>query len=464
MEHKANKNSINQIDYVDYISRNATFLETNVYSKYDTWREIIVQTKISDSEGVGYVFRKNAKDDYVLLNEFFVGEIENVYAITNKINATMNGTFDTQYPPNYFTKTINSTIECKFIGSRIDFNTYTNNQGGLWEFILNEGAVGEMRKEISIYTANANANAVFTLFENLETKMHTLKGVFKGQDPNNPVADSRGWLYFGGVRPQDTKSTFYIYNNTFKVIRSLNDGLLYSYSNKDYAINLRKLGNSGGFNWIPEHNAIGTAFKVDDAKLIINGKEVIQGNEIFFTDVKDVLISQHIQGKMPYDLNTPLLDVISNIKLENGKVQVSGKIKFLEDCEVTNGYTIMTPYYRNFAQKIKSSFKNTYTCKDSGNEYIKEQGDSISYVIFNETDEKLKNYVVGVRFNSIHETNRQGQDGLPTDIAWIENRSATMGKLYIRQYSDCVIKKGYTHYFDGTYIIGKITNISDYLL
>lgn len=460
-----------QVDFVDLLSRLSSLNpKMNVYIKYDAWREIYVNIPISKTQGIGYCFRKNTNDDYVMLMEGFLGDLQYLNVITDQKNAVLTGTYTTLYPPNYWTTTVNDTITTEFTGTKVNFNSYTNDQGGLWEFILNEGKPDEKRKNISVYSATAVTTQNFVLFDNLDYKKYTLKGVFKGDDPANVpsggAGTGRGWLYYGGTRTQDTKATFEAYSDTFKINKT-ND-VMYSYSNKEFALSCRPNGSTEAFNWVPEHNAVGTAFKVEDAKLIINGKEVSQANEIYFVDVDSVQVIQKVQGKMPYDTANPLMEVTTFHSFKNGIVNISGKIKFLRDTEIADGYCIMIPYFKSFADKIKSSFENVYTLKTDGTkDYLSESDKGISYVVLHDSvSNENDNLALAVRFNSLEVTNRQGESGLPVEnqFSWIEHRSTSMGKLYVEQFKNAIISAGYTYNFDGSFVVCKVPKINAYLL
>ena len=430
-----------------------------------TLRNFSVNIPISNSKGVSYTFAKNQNDDYVMLLDGSIGNINPVYVATNFINAILNGTFIQDYPPNIYTVTINDSISTTFIGTKVSFYTYRENRGGLWEFILDEGTGGEQRKNVSVYSATAETVEI-TLFENLDYKKHTLKAVFKGQDPANPVATPRGWLYLGGLRPQDTLKTFKIYNDTFDITETTQ--AMYSYSNKEFAIEARPAGTSVTHQFIPEHNAIGTAFKLSEQQLYADGKPVDFNTGNYAVDVETVQLIQRVKGIHTSDPTNPLMEIITYHTIKNGAVSVSGRIKFLRDTEIKAGYAMMLPYFASFAKKIKTSIGNDYaviTDQPNLKEYWVEGDKTLSFAILNDVDagEKM-NTVVAMTVDNFNRTNRIGETGRGNPFSWIEHRNSSLGKLYLQQFKDVTISAGQEYRFDGRYLVTLLPNVNELLL
>lgn len=459
-----------QIDYVDLIQKNCNFQDTCLEFIQDGLNKFTIHEKISETEGIGYTFVKNQQDDFIILQEGFKGPLtETGDVIVDRLNATTNGTFKTGNPPNYYTATVGDTITCDFTGTRLDFKYYINSTGGLWHFVIDEGTENEDSKDVS--TFGNSKTLEITLFDNLEYASHTVVGTFIGADPDNPIDAPRGWFYHGGVKdPSDTTRTFTVYRNTdsgvFKVSNANATNILYPNSNKEFAFRIKKSDTNHDPKWIPQHEGMGSAFAVSPAKIIVNGVELenfTAGTVI--PNVRTFQLIQHVHGVHAEDPQTPLVDIMANVTFINGVINMNGRLKFLEESQIHTGYCVMLPYTKQFGEYMKSSFKNIYTLNSSGNnEYIPEQGDAKSYVVLNANNDELKNYIVAIRYNSINETNRKGQDGRPSNMAFIQHRDEDMGKFYVKQYANHIVPKGHVQYYDGDIAIGKFDGATDYFL
>ena len=461
-----------QIDYTEYLTKSSPFKsKMSVKIQYGTQRVFWVNIAVSDTKGIAYAFRKNANDDYILLMEGVLGNITPVQAVVESKNyETKTGTFDENYPPNFWTTQVGATISATFTGTRIDFNSYADNRGGIWEFVLDEGTPGEQRKTISTYSSSPVAIKTQTLFSGLDDKKHTIKGIFKGDDPSNPPATgagtARGWVFVGGLRPQDTSRTFDIYRDTFDITKT--DDVLYSYSNKEFAISCRPFGSTEAYQFVPEHNYIGTAFKVTDAKLLVDGKEVIWKSGNFYMDVETVQLIQKVNGIHPSYPDNPLMEITTIHTIKNGVVTISGKIKFLQKTEVDKGYAIMIPYFTSFAKKIKTSLDNVYaviTDNPNYKEYWAE-GDKVkSLAIINDVDMGEKeNLALTCTIDNFDITMRNGKPYRGSPFSWIEHRSSTMGKIYFQQFQNAVIEAGDEYRFDGRFSICYIPGVNQFVL
>lgn len=430
-----------------------------------TSRHFSVNIPLSNTKGVSYTFAKNQNDDYVIMLDGSIGNINPVYTATHFLNAGLSGAFVQEFPPNIHTVTVDDSISTVFTGTKVTFYTYRDNRGGLWEFILNEGTAGEVRKNVSVYNATAETVEI-PLFEGLEYKKHTLKAVFKGQDPLNPVATPRGWLYLGGLRPQDTLTTFKVYNDTFNITETTQ--ALYSYSNKEFAISARPAGTTVAHQFIPEHNAIGTAIKLSDQQLYADGKLVDFNTGGYAVDVETVQLIQRIKGIHPSDPTNPLMEIITYHTIKNGVVTVSGRIKFLRDTEINVGYTMMLPYFASFAKKIKTSIGNDYaviTDQQNYKEYWVEGDKTQSFAILNDVDAAEKmNTVVAMTVDNFRRTNRIGKAGVGNPFSWIEHRNASLGKLYMQQFKDITIPSGEEYRFDGRFMVTLLPNVNELIL
>ena len=450
-----------QRDFVKLLS-DLTSYKKNMCVKIDVGnlKQFSIHIKQSDTKGIAYYFRRDGKDDYILLMEGIYGNVVDDYGITdNKNYDSRTGTFF-EYAPNYYTQTIGDSISATFVGTRIDLNAFCNNQGGLWEAIIDEGTASEQKKNISVYSATAVSLKRINLFSKLDYRKHTIKLVFKGQDDNNPVSSPRGWLYFGGTRPQDTSRTFSIYNDTFYI--SKEKEIMYSYSNKDFAISCRPFESTGAYEFIPEHNAKGSAFNLQDTKLLVNGQEVIWNTGNYYNDIETVQLIQRVKGCYPSDLKNPLAEIYTIHTVKNGSVSISGKIKFIRKTSVYVGYTGMMPYFCSFANQIITDTGNIYNVKTDGSkEYWSESDKCYSTMAINNGSDS--DLFMAMSFPYPNKTFRNGLDGRGEPFSWIEHRGETMGKLYFQMFNNATMEIGDVYNFDVNFIVGSLPNVNYFL-
>lgn len=273
---------------------------------------------ISSSRALRVWFNKNQKDDYIIFRETEIGDYTNENKSIGYQNLEMvdSSMFNSSYAPNYYATTVGATLKGTVIADKINFTSYCNNVGGIWEAILDEGTINEQRKTISTYSSANKVDNEQLLFDNLDYKKHTLKLVYKGQDPSYPVSSPRGWLYFGGTRPQDVKGTI----NVFRLVPVVTNVTqsLYSYSNKDIAMQIRDANNSTGEQFVPEHNGIATAFKNKEAKLLGDNKELPFITDRVYTDIKNVSLVQNVNGRVD---SNDLVNIIKTNRINDNAIK-----------------------------------------------------------------------------------------------------------------------------------------------
>lgn len=457
-----------QPDFVNDVRKIASAKQKmNVQIAVGNLKQFFVNVQSSPTKGVAYAFRKDAQDDYITLMEGATGDLVPITAIVDaKNNETESGTFVKTNAPNYYTTTVNDWIAMTFTGTKVTLNHYANNQGGMYEAILNEGKADEQRVNVSLYSATVVAVKESLIFQNLEKKKHTLKLVFKGQDPANPIASPRGWYYYGATRPQDVKRTFNIYDDTFNITQTAQ--ALYNYSNKEFAISARPAGSTVAYQFVPEHNAIGTAFNLQDTQLLVDGKAVSWDTGNYYVDVETVQLIQKVKGVHTSDTANPLMEIITYHTIKNGVVQISGRVKFLRDTQIDVGYALMLPYFTSFAKKIKTSIGNSYdviTNNPNYKEYWPEGSQTQSFAVLNNVDAGDKmNTVLSMTIDNFKRTNRLGKVGFGNPFSWIEHRSSSIGKIYFQQFQNTTVSTGEEFRFDGRISVSYLPNSSDFIL
>ncbi|MGX7133080.1 BppU family phage baseplate upper protein [Enterococcus songbeiensis] len=458
------KNYLTQTDYVDEINKLSSVKNMNVKLGNQANKTFNVNVELSSSKILTYEFAKNANDDYILALGGYIGTANRSTKISDMVNATeIVGVVEKTYAPNYIVNEVGTYITANFVGKKITFYHYCENRSGVWEFILDEGTGSERKVTKSAYSDVAMYKET-VLFDELEKKNHTIKAIFKGADPQNPPSsgNARGYFYYGGTRPQDTFRTFNVYNDVFEGQKD--DELLYSYSNKDFAFEIRPHGSAEAYNFVPEHNAEGSAFKVSDPKILVDGDEVTAWrDDSFMLDVGTVQLVQHVKGYHLSDLNNPLMEIITYHTIKNGVLDIKGKVKFLRATEVKNGYGMMFPYWASFGDIIKTSTGNAYAIKKTGYEIEnwQETDDVKSIAVLNTSGKD--NLALAITFDNFNQTMRKGEEGRGNPFSWIEHRSSSMGKIYHKQFENVVIQVNYEYRFGGRFAVSYVNDIGQFI-
>lgn len=458
-----------QVDFVSDLQKLSSHDKNmNIEIVYGSSQMFNVNIRSTDKKGVAYQFLKNANDDYIIQYGSFVGDIEEISAVIEARNYDdSSGTFNRTNYPNNFTTQIGATITIEFIGTKVDYYSYMENRGGIWEFELISGSSTGQTKRISMW----NSTSIYeyqTLFDNLEYGRHMVRGTFKGADPNHAPSygDARGWVYVGGQRPQDKYRTFYVYDDTFRINKT--HDVLYSASNKEYAFEVRPAGSSEDFQYVPQHSGIGTAFKIKDAKLMADGKPIEFLGGTTTPNVETMQLIQKVHGTHPSQPNSPLMEITTYHTIKDGVLSISGSIKFLRNTEINNAYTMMFPYWVSYADKILTSMGNTYDVIPADpkiTEFIPEKDLNKSFLILNDndTDDRMRT-ALAMTIDNFTQTMRVGEQGAAGDDTRIEHRTPIIGKIYLQQFKQITVPAGFEYKFDGRFTTAIIDEIKDLYL
>ena len=458
-----------QVDFVSDLQKLSSHDKNmNIEIVYGSSQMFNVNIRSTDKKGVAYQFLKNSNDDYIIQYGSFVGNIEEISAVieTGNYQKSTGSINNTNYPNN-FTFEVGTTIEYEFYGTRIDYYSYVDDRGGIWEFELISGSSAGRTKKISVWN-ETSAYEYQTLFDNLEYGRHRVKGTFKGADPNHAPSygDARGWIYVGGKRPQDTYRTFYVYDDTFRINKT--HDVLYSASNKEFAFEVRPAGSTENFQYVPQHSGIGTAFKMKEAKLMADGKPIEFIGGTTTPNVETMQLIQKVHGVDPSQPNNPLMEITTYHTIKDGVLSISGSIKFLRNTEINNAYTMMFPYWVSYAKKILTSMGNTYEVIPADpkiTEFIPEKDLNKSFLILNDsdTDDRMRT-ALAMTIDNFTQTMRVGEQGAAGDDTRIEHRTPIIGKIYLQQFKQITVPAGFEYKFDGRFTTAIIDEIKDLYL
>lgn len=298
---------------------------------------------------VEYRFIHNA-DGLLLLKGVLAG-VEDGNA--NKINVTLNGTFNTGTSGQAYTTVIGDKFTFEFTGSNLHFKRRVETRGGMWRFTLSNGQTRNM----SCYSATG-AYQEDIVFDNLP--YGTYKGVaeFLGDDPLNPptTSPSRGYLYYGvsstTVQPLRHGKVLPINESTAKYIVS-------NKSVPDYAMQGRKAGTSTSFEWSPIHGSVTGVSSAISVKLKLDGKvEVGSASTLPSFTYKEIKSFELFQR---FDVSNP--NAVANgvlwkhylnhiINDRNPFLVIQNSMQLSQDVEFGLGYFGMLPSSQSVMSKL----------------------------------------------------------------------------------------------------------------
>ena len=448
--------NVEQTDYVDKLKGLSNYDSVQVRKLSNTAFSVSNVNEVTNRHMTN-VFAKNANDDYFILSESYVGDTTMSELPKEYVNYTkVSGAIDSQYATHFATE-VNSKIKTEISGEVIYFRRYGDNRGGVWEFTV-DGNV-DNKVIISTYKSTAGTDDV-KLFENLKDTTHVLEGVFIGDDPVNAPSGgvARGWLSYSTTT--ETTRTFFSRFINLNMARDKN--LNTAMSNKDFALRIRPKGSAGEYHFIPEHNATGTAFKIEDAKFLLDDKPLdILNMQVYIAyKGKNFKIIQSVHGKYPSGDNLIRIDNIHSISLD-GSIRLMGKVEVLKDIEIQDGYFLMLPVSTDVASRLKTSRQNNYpTTKTDGSRtnLTNEKDDTTSFIFTSSTNTNLYSAM------TVHDPYRSIRVGKPNkypegQTAWIEHRNAAMQKLYQSIFRLATIPAGTELNYDGSYISGELDNV-----
>lgn len=457
LDDTATRGASEQPDFVDKLGRLTNFDEIQI-KKSNESTFTVSNFNRATGRHLTNAFTKNAHDDYYILSESYVGgttssELPKEYANYEKVS----GTIDTTYATHYATE-IGTKIKATITGTEIYMKRYGDNRGGVWEFTIDGDTSNKI--QVSTYKASAGTDD-FKIIGGLPDKPHLLEATFIGNDPNNAPSGgtSRAWLPYSATT--DTSKTFF--SRFINVNMTREKVLNAAMSNKDFALRIRPKGTSGEYHFVPEHNAVGTAFKISEPKFLLDGKEIdIFGQPVGVSQTgKKFTLVQSVYGRYPTNgVNLLRIDNVHEVSI-NSSVRMLGKVSVLQDIDIQDGYFLMLPVSTDTATRLKTSRFNDYdvTITDGSHTMLtSERDDTISYIFTSSTNTNLFS---SMKVNDPYRSLRTGQDGKFPEgqTIWIEHRNMSMQKLYQSIYRMTSVNSGTNLYYDGVYLSGEVPNV-----
>ena len=447
-----------QVDYVDLI-RNRTKYNAVYAKKISSPYEALSVFCSNGKDHVTHEWRKNANDDYWIYHVGFLGEVKTLAKYKASTSAKTGVWTSPDGSGNVYTTEVGATFTVNIQGEQIALNHLADTRGGMFSIVID----GDTSNPVFVSTYASSTILKQTIVaKGLRDIMHTVVGTFMGNDPDNaPTSTARGWIRDDQSSPEQPERYTMIggvpYNGVYNTVG--NKMVLAYASNKDWAFSLTK---NGVTNWFPEHNATGTAFKIYDPRIIVDGEE-IPFSDMVVEDLyqgKNVQFMQKVQCIFP-GITDPLaeVEILFSIGLD-GVVSISGYFKVLQDVLINNGYTFMMPIEQTIVDEFLSSI-GTHVVNAGDNSNLNLTNDKYSFS-FAGVDGVNKDIIGAVSIDYPLKTLRQNQPGVGNPLYFINQRTQ-YPKLYPLVYFAHNALAGEKYIFNGRFAVGKIPNIYNYV-
>jgi hypothetical protein len=443
-----------QIDFVEYVKGfTKPFTNMNVLKRATNAYQVHL---FNDTKGIIYDFAKDTNDDFIKLYATFSGPVDNStdgFVSKDVVSlADTTGTWVTS-GSSLYTATVNNTFTLSAQGTKLILTINTETRGGLWSISVD----GAAPITVSCYNATTVEKNV-VIATGLANVTHTVVGTFLGDDPANPPSSSpsRGYL-----RVIDTteKGTLTGYKPVPKIMPDKT--ILATASNKEFAFTVTKNSYQ---NWVPEHDAVGSAFNITPPEFYVDGNLVDVAN-ITIGSSYAITINEKFELKQKFKGHAvgygAVVDLETSHKiLKDGILDFDGYMKATDSFSAVM-YPMMLPSENDYMDEFVSGIYNYKT--NNGSEtysYFTEEQDGVfSGAIISSKNKNL--VAVGTLKNPI-KTYRIGKTGKPSSgmDLFLWNR-AVKPKMYWQSMGNHSVNAGDIYTWGFKLMVSDITNIYD---
>ena len=443
------------INDIDNRLKSVESKETELEDKYfrvNDANDFTVFYKISKGEYAGYRFTHLQAENYIRLWDFSIYESTLGRVVETKANyenpsSTMGGGTTT----NRYATEIGSTVTKRFKGHKIELWTYTRKDGGVWSVDIDGVDYG------TVSTWNQYAiSQVHLLAENLPDTEHLLTLTFMGEDPENPpvttsgdATNPRGWInYYTGGSDIYTFTIYSVNDGEFDMVKQ--NELALGYSNKDFAFHVRPMGEETPLEFFPLHSGNNTTTATIQT-LSFDGIEIGIGEPTNLTPFSTGAFNQVLSCKLTTDTEERAVGRVSFVFDEPDRIMQFFEMEFKLDTNAYVGYAFMMPVNGEYIDKVTTNKRESYSPTDSDigvSKYLTNTDIDSFKVTFK--GDMVDYYIDTSMTNASH----------AYDSIWIQNRDATLKKVYPTVFRNTDLPSGTVAYFDGYYKVGKMKDVN----
>lgn len=447
----------NQADFVEIIKSFSKFNRVRFRKTDANKYEVSVD---NGKKHVTYGFVKDPNDDFIKLGKGSVGDINGGDLLMSESYAeNLTGTWSTSSPPFYYTTQVGATFSANATGDKIIFRHRSNNQGGIWEFVVDGNTANKVT--ISTWAEVDPVVAVETvIFTGLANTSHTVVGTFKGDDPlhvpSGGAGTSRGWVWCKTTDPLHKTMRGYIANGNITYTQ-----LLAEYSNKEIVFNL-KYANVN--QWIPEHDAKPVVFNKVSPMFLMDDVEINVGTLALYewvvgTNFK-LIQNNYIRTPESGATNLAEWSITHSIGID-GVVNYAGFAKALQNIRLNIIYALMLPViYSNVNETLTSIGNSKVSTNDGIDYYYPNENDQLLSGCF--INSSKPNYIAAGSIVYPLKTMRIGKIAKPVNPLRFWQRTDEP-KLYFQSAENWDLIPNDIYTWAGKIAIGNIENIYNYV-
>ena len=439
-----------QIDFVGFIE------DKTKYSKKMYWKNSTDGFHVglfSGNDVITHSFKKEPEDDFIKWIKTIIGNgaSQTILQIKAMADLIRTGVW-VDSTPTCYTAELGATFSASLYGSKLYFYHYSDNRGGVWRFVIDDG------EPIDISTwASVGTYVKGIIMDGLNPSVeHTVVATFMGDDPLNPPTGgiSRGWL--SDDASYDTKRAVYS-----DLTGDTNYGILTTDSNRDFAF-FAKYGVDA--NFIPAHSGVGSVVKIADPvytvdNVVVDINTLAIGNPVDWEN--SITIAQHFYGTV--NVTNVAEFWLTTTITKDGTIKTDGKMQALVDFMIgpvglPRGYAPMLPLNNGVLETVVSSFGETRVNSKDGvsSTFDNAYDETISVCGVDETRTDL---ISAFAIDHIAFTNRQREQKSTSDILWANNDPS----LYLKVYNDVFtpetnLATGYVYRWHTRHSTAKIDN------
>lgn len=448
-----------QEDYVESLLNQVHVSKMNLHCVRPETMQYRIVYETGGDKAMSYELFPQSNDNYAILQGGRIGTLLKSYATNGYATyKSKSGTF-VESGVNHYTTTPGNKLFYEITNAEtVMFNYYAEPRGGLWKFVLNDDIDNPVY--VSCYRDTPNSLNSETIFENLnKNRTYSIVAEFMGDDPDNPPSSSPSRGYYkvtndNNTNNYDSMKLVRVMLNVTDSVMPLKDG-----SNKEFAFNLRRSGQTYDYTFFPWHSVVSTQ-KVKDLEVWVDG--VLFNSQltsaVTYKDVNKVEIIQYINCKLPSDENTLGYMISKHTFKKDGSVNVNCTFKAYEDLDIKTGYVAMLPVSNSTCKKLKTSYLNTYeTIKTDGSKTSLIEKDNAVSFIWGEGE--TEDIAVAMTIINPYSSYRKGKNGRGNPITWIQHRNSTMQKLYPHVFENATLNSGEVYSFTFKIGMGKSNGI-----
>lgn len=367
------------------------------------------------------------------------------------------------------TTQVGATFTASFNGTGFFFSSFTDARGGIWEFEVD----GVNVKTISVWSASQVSNVRREIIKGLPDGNHTIVATFKGDDPNNVpvtgVGTARGWANNNTTASSSYKTIAPIVAVYEDAPGILNLPVKQEESRQEFAYQVSPSESETNYVWVPEHGVSGVmkdiVYDIYFGDVKVTDLSTYSNN---FQSVASVKIITRYNAYYPGD-PLPLWKGRIDQTINGYGFHVSGKMKFLRNTYIRNGYAGMWAASKTHTEndRVVTSKSKRYTLpksiNDGSNVTLTDVPSGVAHFTKESSIRSALNAVAAVELHDYSRVLRLGEPGAHPNPVRVDLRTDGQRKTYMASHRQTTVPAGETFTFTSRYFACEVKESADIL-